>query len=316
MKRLAPALLGLSLGCASFSLVGPSSRPSGPRVAPTDLEAAELLPRDLDLAVRVDVERLRAALGQELLQRLADAAKGEGDGGLVARALPNAKTIVLGMRLGDVGLGDRVLAMEGEFGIVDLLPAGWEKRESERLGTWVLEPAAPLEPPKQGGPRRPPAPRDAFVRAILSGNKTLALVSAAEVDPVSRLLRDGPDALEPRKTGRREPVARGVVSLDMRVRPLPPGLAKRFEKIANVVAGLERITATAEVVDRAIAIEAQLEGVDEAGAERGRKFLELVLGGLLEGKQKDALRSVKVERVGKTIHAKLVVAAEAVARAL
>src|SRR6202012_2912717 len=95
---------------------------------------------------------------------------------------------------------------------------------------------------------------------------------------VKRVLDVGPDE----KRG--SPSAEGLVSVDLRARPLPPALAKRYPSIAGLLSGIERIKGSAVLVDDGLRVDAQVLGKAAPGAERAAKFLEAMRASLVEGR--------------------------------
>ncbi len=93
-------------------------------------------------------------------------------------------------------------------------------------------------------------------------------MSPVELDPVRRVLADGPD------DRRGNPKAEGLVSLDLRAGRLPPGLEKKYPAIGAVLAGVERVRGSAAMGDEGVKIEADVLGATVAGAERAARFLE------------------------------------------
>jgi hypothetical protein len=175
-------LLGLALGvlggCGPRPLPPP---PSAPRVA----SAAELIPADLDVVLRLDMAQVKAALGsitpealsRDVLTRAAGANAGEPDELLVTSIL-NADVVYLGYRPDAALLPlDRVLALQGRF---------------EPLGRQVSGFAAPtdLGADLRYWDRRSvePLPRSSVARLYALGERVRAFVSEAELDAVERSL--------------------------------------------------------------------------------------------------------------------------------
>jgi len=180
-RALVTGLLALA-GC------GPRRLPPPPR-APKPSAAAELIPADLDVVVRLDLGRMKSALGaltperlsQDVLARTAGASGDEPDA-LIVESLLAAELVYLGYRPNERMLPlDRVLALQGRFepltrprgfsGPVDL---GGDVRY------WELPPGAP-KPARSGS-----------ARLYAIGDRVRAFVSEAEIDAVERALEGLP----------------------------------------------------------------------------------------------------------------------------
>ena len=275
-------------------------------MVPRALRPVDLLPGDLDLVVRIDVARLKAAFGKDALEKLFELGRGSGDAALFAKLLVRADTLWVGTRLADLDAGDRVVVAEGDFAEVALVPPEWKQVDSSRTGVSVWEVEPPVRTiPKDGGSRRASLARDAFARGVALGPRSFALVSAAELDPVTRVLAEGPDgrALEPRD--------QGLLSAALRVRSLPPALAEKYPSAASVLGGVARAQAVADLRDDEMVVAIELVGRSEAGAEKAARFFEAVLGALGETNYAGVVKGNKPERLEATVRLTLVVTAGA-----
>lgn len=173
-------------GFVALAACGPRRLPPPPS-APRLASAAELLPPDLDVVVRLDMARVKAALGSitpELLSRdVLARASGEGGGepdALLVKSLLDAELVYLAYRPNPQLLPlDRVLAVEGRFEPLLRAPPGFEP--SVDLGGdvryWeVARGAKPLS-------------RSSVARLYALGERVRAFVSEAELDAVERLLQ-------------------------------------------------------------------------------------------------------------------------------
>jgi hypothetical protein len=106
------------------------------------------------------------------------------------------------------------------------------------------------------------------------------------------------------------------VSVDLRARALPPGLAKRYPAIAAVLGGIERIKGSAVLGDEGLKIDAQVLGKAAAGADKAAKFLEAMRDSLAEGRFAEAAKGARIERVERTVQVKLTVPAKALLSAM
>lgn len=176
-RALLSGLLALA-GCGPRRLSPP---PSAPRVS----SAAELIPADLDVVARLDLARMKAALGgltsdmlsRDVLSRAAGANGDEPDDVLIASLL-DAELVYLGYRPSEQLLPlDRVLALEGRF---------------ERLPTPPgFSAAIDVGADVRYWDRRPgtkPLPRSGVARIYAAGERVRAFVSEAEIDALERTL--------------------------------------------------------------------------------------------------------------------------------
>ncbi len=219
----------LGLGAAAC---GPKPLPPLPP-APRVTSAAELVPSDLDVVVRVDLARFRSALGAA---GLAAAARGllvtgkayasEADPAreLVLASLLETDTVYLGYRPSALGAPlDRVLVLQGHF-------------------TPMLRPAAGFGSATDlGGDVRywdakEPPPRDGVARLYAVGERLRVFVSEAELDAMERTLAGF--------RGKLQPLEEGMLSLAAR-----PALLGRL-------AGQGRLR---ELLEKAVALQAVFE---------------------------------------------------------
>ncbi|WP_434042801.1 MULTISPECIES: hypothetical protein [Sorangium] len=288
--------LGLAIGLALIALALPAcgdaaprlagdrgaQAPAGPRIV-RRVEPADLIPADLDLVVRVDVARMRAGLGQAAADALARRALDEAPDALLESALPRADVVWLGLRLADLEEGDRVVVLEGRMAGLAPDPDRWEAAPSSQGGVSVFDRRGSV------GARADAA------RIVALGDRAVALVSAVEVSSVARVLRDGPDAR------RGDPAAEGLVSLDLRARRLPPRLERRFPSISALVAGVERVRAVASLHDEGVRVDAEIVGVDAAGAGRALRFLEVLRDNLEETRHAELVEALSIEQVERAV---------------
>jgi hypothetical protein len=263
-----------------------------------DLDPSELLPADLDLVVRLDMARMRAGLGPAAVEELSRRAFEGGAEPELREALGCAEVVWIALHAADIESGDRVIVIEGRSCMPELAASRWERVRSGNGRLRIFD-------------RKDTAPRTGTARIMNLGNKATAFVSPVELDAVKRVLDDGPD------DKRGNPVAEGVVSVDLRPRPLPPRLAKKYPSIDAVLAGIERVRATATLVDEGLRIDAEVIGKGAESATKSAKFLE-GLRGSLSGSAKfgDAAQKARVESIEKVVQVKVVVPAKALVAAL
>jgi hypothetical protein len=287
MRWWTPALaLALVVsGCAS------SEKGAQSAVVDRDVEPTDVFPADLDLVVRIDLGRMREGIGPAATAELAKRAL-QGDGGVndeLREALACAEVVWLAAHAAEIGTGDRVIAIEGKSCMPELASARWERTRSHNKRVRIFD-------------RRSDAHRAGTARIMNLGNKTTVFVSPVELDAVKRVLADGPDP----KRG--NPTAEGVVSLDLRARPLAPGLAKKYPSIAAVLGGIDRVRGSAKLGDEGLAIDVEVLGKTAAGAAATSRFLEALRDSLAQGSRfGDATRGARVELVERTVQVKLTV---------
>jgi hypothetical protein len=259
-------LLGV-FGLAALSACAPRPLPPPPN-APRIVAAAELIPPDLDVVARLDMTRIKAALGsitpealaREVLARSAGANGDEPDELLVTSIL-SADVVYLGYRPNDALMPlDRVLALQGRFeplgrslsGFVGPTDLGADLRYWDRRA-------------------QPSLPRSSVARVYALGERVRAFVSEAELDAVERTL-DGlgsPRRLVPAEEG----------SLSLAARP------QRLGRLAGLVGStlrdvLEQSTLLELVIDLesdAAKLKLELTTADATHAAELARAAQLVL---------------------------------------
>ena len=290
-RRAVLSLLGVlvaSLGCRSET-----AKPAHNARKKLRMDAVELFPADLDVVLRVDLARMRAALGPAT-DNLSGRVRSElnADDELVARAIERARVAWLGMRIADLDKGDRVLVVEGD--VEDLRPDP---------GVFQL-----VDPPLGEGvttfERRGPIARDATARIHLLGARTIAFVSGVEVDGVERILLRGPDP------GRRDPPADGLVSADLRGRRLPVELERRFPSIGAIIRGVKRARASVTMVDDGLRAEVEIATASENASTKLEGFLSALREGGQSSRYAELFDGMRVERLERAVQVKWVVPLE------
>jgi hypothetical protein len=258
------------------------------------VDPTELLPSDLDLVVRVDLSRLRGGLGPSALDALAARLPGES---MLRSVLAKADAVTVGLRADDLEAGDRVVIVEG---------AGIELTPDPSLFT----PAPPMvEHVKVWDATTASGDRAAIARVMQIEQRAVVFVTALEVDPTTRVLREGAD------DERGQPFAEGLVSADWRPSPLRPTLAKKYPSIAGVLKGIARVRATATVDGEALVLRGEITGTSPAAATRAAKFVSLLRDNAGEG-DASPLRGLAVEPAGTTVQLVWTIPAEVVLRAV
>ena len=201
MQRRA-LLLGLSaVAC------GPRAAPALPP-APAVTSAIDFIPPDLDVVVRLDLARVKAALGDPALTALAHQVLGRDSAGhdldeLLVTSLLGADLVYLAYRPSPLWAPlDRVLSLHGRFEPLLRPPSGFSGGTD--LGRDVRYWDAKVAPAARGG----------VARLYAFGERVRAFVSEAELDAVERTLTGV-------GFGRRlEPPEEGTLSLAARPRLL------------------------------------------------------------------------------------------------
>lgn len=292
--RRALLLGGLALagGCSEVPKGGVPAQPE-PRLS-RRLLPDELVPADLDLVVRVDLERLRRTLGAKLEDELR--ARYGGDPHL-AQALSRGRAALVAVRAGDLEAGDHVVVIEGDPKGLDRAPEGFEARPSanERVRVYVRSVTAAR------------AETDAIV---VLDQRAVAFVSPLETDAVLRVLRDGADELRGR------PVAEGLLSADVRPRRLPAQLERKFPSLARLMSQVQRVRARLDVSDDGLRVEAEIIAKSDAAADKVRRFLDVFREGASGDGASKLLKKMQLEKLGAVVRATSRLAIEDVAALL
>lgn len=272
----------LALSCALFALTcAPASiRPMPPgRVA--SQAPADLLPADLDVALRVDVTRLASDLGAPLASDvIVDVVLDRADAAVaawLAEAMGRADVAWLGMRVdADAQTAEKVVIARGRFADRAGAPAGFR---------WV-EPADGSRPHYL----REGAGAGAFQHIHALDERLLVLATSREIDPLLDAAARDSSALSLRAP------ERGAVSAAARAPALSRMYLQGFPKLAERLAGAEHVAGYAE--PRAVNVDVELE-ITFAAAEQASGSSEVLLA-LIErlGEQPCAIgRAARLARV-------------------
>jgi len=297
MKPRAPSLLALlfraaltmTLAAALSACSGSDTKgarktkaraPEGPRVV-RRVDPTDLFPADLDMVVRVDVARMRAGLGPAAADALMKRAEDVAGEDAIMGLLPCADVLWIAMRSGDLEGGDHVTAIEGKSCVPLIEPDAWRRVPSANSDLFIFDRIANTK-------------RAGTARVIQLGKRATVFVSPVELDSIARVLHDGPDER------RGNPAAEGLVSLDLRPRRLPPALERKYPSIGAIVASLDRVRATATLVDEGLRLKAEITAKSSAGAKRAVEFLSALRDSSKEGRYGDVLGAMKIEQVEHT----------------
>ena len=226
----------LGAACGAKPLPPP---PAAPRVT----SAAELIPADLDIVVRLDLGRVKAALGASTLSALAGEvlARGKAEQGaddLELSSLLEAEQVYLGYRPSPLWAPlDRVLALQGSFTQLMHPPAGFSGATD--LGGDV----------RYWDAKSPPA-RSGVARIYAMSQRLRAFVSEAEIDAVERALSGLPSA------PRLEPPEEGTLSLA--ARPALLGVLSGHGTLRELLDGAKALHAVADLESDGVRLKAEL----------------------------------------------------------
>lgn len=239
--------------------------------APTITSAAELIPPDLDVVVRLDLARVKAALGATALTALSREVLARDNGGqepdeLVVASLLAAEEVYLGYRPSPLWAPlDRVLAVQGHFEPLVRPPTGFSGATD--LGRDLRHWDRRVAPSSRGG----------VARVYAWSDRVRAFVSEAEIDAVERAVT-GLGAAR-----RLEPPQEGTLSLAAR-----PSLLGRLAGHGTLRDLLEDAKALRAVADL------ESDGV--------RLKLELLLSGAEQARQlANAAKLVLARAVGDAV---------------
>jgi hypothetical protein len=235
-RALVVSVALLALACGPKPLAAP---PPAPHLS----SPAELIPPDLDVVVRLDLGRVKAALGSATLSALAGEvlargpAKQSGDELLVASLL-EADVVYLGYRPSTLGAPlDRVLALQGHFTPLMRPPAGFSGATDLGADLRYWDATTPVA-------------REGVARIYAVSDRLRAFASEAELDALERQLAGGGGSR------RLEPPAEGTLSLAAR-----PALLLRLSGhgiLRELLEGSERLSAVADLESDGVRVKAEL----------------------------------------------------------
>lgn len=266
-----------------------------PRAASPEVSGpAQAIPGDLDIVVRVDLHKMRDALGPNAVKALGhrtpgDTLRAAGDAELYDAALRNADTVWFALRPGDsLDDTDNVVVMKGHFAHVDpqnypCLPR-W--RSARDLGAaWRLY------------ERAMPTLRSAPARIYARADDLLVFVSSAEIDSTERVIEKHAD--DPRV----EPDDKGTISVAARTRALVDAVGERAPEAARLLANASRLRADADLGAENLTAEVELDFSEAAEARKTADAAGLLAKSI--EKQGGALgqvaRALDIEAVGSAL---------------
>ncbi len=283
------ALLCAALAACSAPRIPPPAAP-----APTITNPQDALPGDLDVVVRVDLARMRDALGKSALDALAKRAPGAGGGGgrLFNAALAHADTIWIAFRPAkSVAAMDNVIVLSGHFASID----------PRALGPWG--PPADLGAGYRVYDRPPPATpsRSAPLRVYARGDELIVLASTAELDAVERSVEQGAGDAHP------DPPAKGAISVAARLPPLAALVSRSSVKAARLLRQGRTLTASADIAATGLTAEIDLAFDDADTAKRTADAAGLIAHALSDqgGVAGGVAARLHIEAVGESVVVRL-----------
>ena len=265
--RVRAAVVG-GLFAVLASSCGPERIPPPSTPAPSVYRPADAIPGDLDVAIRLDLKRLRSDLGPLALGALWKRLEGSDMSDPPAQRLmrdlfDRAETVWVAFRPGpSVELLDSVVVARGEFD--DLDPRSYDG-------------ASPWGPPTDLGgdwrlfSRQRPEGRAMPAALYAKGTKLLVLASYAEIDAVER-------AVELRaRDPHVDPPERGLVAFEARLRPLLDAAAGRLPAITKRFAECQRARGSADFVSDSLDAQIEIDCESETSARRASEAVAALL---------------------------------------
>jgi hypothetical protein len=254
------ALRALVLGTAFFVFVACGGDARKPPAAPALASPLDAIPPDLDWVVRLDVGRIYATLGPDVVKTLRDKAPShEGDGAVafVTDALARARVVVAAARYENGGFRDYVAVLEGDFRNLD-------PRRYEADPPW--QPPHDLGADVRRWDRKKPKSRSDVARLYARGDDLVVAATEAELDAVEAVLERGaaPNPLRPRE--------RGFVSLAVRARSFATG--ERFPLLGTVFRSVRGAEGFVDTHADGFRVEASCELGTEMDAKNARDLVE------------------------------------------
>ncbi len=261
---------------------------TAPRSA-VDFEAAELIPGDLDLVLRVDVARMKASLGPDAARSLSKRAFQREDGAEpgeeeLVSAIEQAGLVWVGLRLSDWEAGDRVIVVEGKAGDALLdRSLSYRRLPSQLEGVSLWE--------------RVESDRRASISRVVRTNPALLLFSSpVEVDSVMRVLQSGPDI------HRGDPKAVGLVSLDLRPSKFSASLKKKFPSITSLLEGVLRVRAQIVPSPEGLRLNAVIDAKNKSAGTRVFRFIAAFRDNVSSEKNVELFRGLELEPLGEAVN--------------
>lgn len=283
----AAAALGAlgGLGCSKEALGPPPNAPKLDR-------PGDALPPDLDAVVRLDLGRIRSALGPAgvaAITRLADKPVEPGREppaeAVVASALEHADVVLVGLRTEVASAGpDAVMVLEGHFPGASPAPRSWGSPVD--LGGDVRRWDRPA-----------PGARSSPARLYAFGNQRLVVASELEMDAVEAVLERG---LTPNTLAAPE---RGLFAFAARLRRVRDRLVAKAPLFAEALRGAKRVEGSVEPSAEGLTLDVALELESAPGAERAAELFERARAVSAQGESRGAVfaRTATVTAAGQSV---------------
>ncbi len=254
MRLCLSALAVLSALACSSPQIGPP--PEAPRLT----RALSAMPADLDVVLRVDLQRIRGTLGAPAMAALNEQALRSLHGSdratdqLLLEALAETDTLYVGLRpTASLASGDSVFVMTGHF-------PGFNPERAASVPRFTR----PLD---LGGDlrrydRASPGVRAATARFYVRGEQVVVALSEAEIDSVERTLEQG------RGMPALEPLEKGALSAVARPRVLPSALFAGSRTLRDLAEGARRLELNADLTSAGVDASLALKFDDAASAEQ------------------------------------------------
>jgi hypothetical protein len=253
---VAAALAAAAAGCAKETLGTPPRAPSLDR-------PADALPPDLDAVLRLDLGRVRSALGpagvaaiKGLADRPVEPGRERAPEATVTDALEHADVVLVGLRTEIASAGpDTVIVLEGRFPARALAPRAWGNPVD--LGGDVRR-----------WDRPSPGERSSPARLYAFGDRRLVIASELEVDAVEAVLERGlaPNALSAPE--------RGLFAFAAKLRRVKDRLVAKAPLFAEALRSAKRIEGSVEPSAAGLTLDVTLELDGPESAERAAELFE------------------------------------------
>jgi hypothetical protein len=273
-----------ALGCSREALVPPR--------APVLERPADALPPDLDAVVRLDLGRVRSALGPAGLAAIKGLAAVPVEPGrepaaesVITEALEHSDTVLVGLRTEIAPTGpDTVIVLEGRFPERSPAPRAWGR-------------AIDLGGDVRRWDRPAPGARSSPARLYAFGNQRLVIASAAEVDAVEAVLERGlaANALSVPE--------RGLFAFAAKLRRVKDRLVAKAPLFAEALRNAKRVEGSVEPSSDGLTADVALQLDSAARAERAAELFERarVVSAEGEGRGAAMARSAKIAAVSQSV---------------
>jgi len=276
-----------------LTLFGCAPRVGTPPAQPTtaSARAIDLIPKDLDLVIRVDMRRLKTMLGpdsdqqlERLLVRFQLVSPARSlDVALWHSVLERSDTVWLGCRPFVRGCRDWVLVAQGKFDDLDPRTRGFSTLPTDLGGGWL-----------RYDQKEPQVLRGAPQRIYLQPPGRVVLLTRAEIDAVQRTLDQGDPGTD------LEPEASGVIALSARPAALASVLSPNKRAALAWLRDIERVDMLASPTSSEFALTVALRFPDPNRARLAARAIQVVIEAVTE-RQAGIFSAAKVEALGAVV---------------